>query len=77
MIDYTGSMSDLTLRGYLIGHALQALVTRHDGQESEDILAERAIVYADKVLARLEEEPRGPAMTLTPEEIERARKGGR
>ena len=70
-------MSDVTLRGYLIGHALQALVTRHDGQASEDLIAERAIVYADKVLARLDDEPRRPAMTLSPEEIERARKSGR
>jgi len=48
-----------------------------DADDWNGCLAERAIVYADKVLARLEEEPRGPAMTLTPEEIERARKGGR
>jgi hypothetical protein len=67
---------DVDMRGYLIGQALQALITRHDGQASEDLIAERAIVYADMVLARLQDEPRGPAMTLTPEEIERARKRG-
>ena len=65
---------DVDLRGYLIGHALQGLVTRHDGQLSEDVIAERAIIYADKILARLEDEPRQPAMTLSAEEVERLRK---
>lgn len=69
-------MGEIDLRGYLIGHALQALITRHDGQMSESAIAERAIVYADNVLSRLRDAPREPATTLLPEEIERLRKRG-
>jgi hypothetical protein len=67
-------MTNLDARTFLVGSALQALITRHDGQMSETAIVERALIYADLVQAKLGDAPRPPAMTLTPDEIEKLRK---